>query len=229
MKNLLLATALLTASTFAAFDAWTSKDGRTAQLELVKTTGEGDDLAGEFRMKNGKTVTIKMADLDESSAEKLQTAATALVKEDETAEVVAESVFDDMIDGNLVKLDGKKLKDYKDFTKPAKYYIFYYTASWCGPCQQFTPSLVKFYNETKPNNNNFELILISSDQDEDSMEEYASSKSMPWPQLELSKAPKFKKKFAHGVTGIPSVVVCDLEGEIVAKTTDLNQIKNLVK
>jgi len=69
MKNLLLATALLTASTFAAFDAWTSKDGRTAQLELVKTTGEGDDLAGEFRMKNGKTVTIKMADLDETSAE----------------------------------------------------------------------------------------------------------------------------------------------------------------
>jgi hypothetical protein len=51
---------------------------------------------------------------------------------------------------------------------------------------------------------------------------------MPWPQLELSKTPKFKKNFAHGVTGIPSVV-CDLEGEIVAKTTDLNQIKKLVK
>mgnify|MGYP000373120689 CR=1 FL=1 len=111
----------------------------------------------------------------------------------------------------------------------SKYYIFYYTASWCGPCQAFTPSLVEFYNEAKPNNNNFELVLISSDQEEDAMEEYAAKKNMPWPQLELSKVEKFSKKFDHGVTGIPSVVVCDLEGKIVAKTRSIDELKKLVK
>lgn len=229
MKTILLATALLTATTFAAYEAWTSKDGRSAQLELVKTTGEGDDLAGEFRMKNGKTVTLKISDLNEESSAKLKTVAAAPAKDGAAAEEGGASVFDDILDGNLVKLDGKKLKDCKDFVKPTKYYIFYYTASWCGPCQQFTPTLVTFYNETKPNNNNFELVLITSDQDEDDMKDYAIKKNMPWPQLEMSKVEKFEKKFDHGVTGIPSVVVCDLQGKIIAKTTDLNQIKNLVK
>lgn len=229
MKTILLATALLTATTFAAFEAWTNKDGRSAQLELVKTTGEGDDLAGEFRMKNGKTVTLKVSDLDDASATKLKSAATALATDEKSAEAGGASVFDDLLEGNLVKLDGKRLKDCKDFVKPTKFYVFYYTASWCGPCQAYTPSLVAFYNETKPDNSNFELVLISSDQDEDDMKDYAIKKDMPWPQLEMSKVEKFKKKINHGVRGIPSVVVCDLEGNVVAKTTDLNQIKNLVK
>ena len=42
--------------------------------------------------------------------------------------------FDKLLDGNLVKLDGKKVgKVAKDFAKPEKYYVFYYSASWCQP------------------------------------------------------------------------------------------------
>lgn len=227
MKTTLLLSAFFTSLCLGAFEDWTSKDGRTAQFDLVKTTGEGDSLAGEFRMKNGKTVTIKAADLDESGAAKLKAAAEATVAV--KAPAATESVFDSVLSGNLVKLDGKKLSKCKDATSPTKYYIFYYTASWCGPCQAYTPSLVAFYDENKEGNTNFELVLISSDQDEDAMKEYAVAKKMPWPQLQMSDVPKFKKKFNHGVTGIPSVVVCDLEGNIVAKTTDLNAIKKLVK
>jgi nucleoredoxin len=227
MKSTILLTALFTSFCFGSYEDWTSKDGRTAQLELVKTTGEGDALAGEFRMKNGKTVTIKASDLDDAGSAKLKEAAT---KPAEAATPAAtESVFDAVLDGNLVKLDGKKLAKYKDAKQPQKFYIFYYTASWCGPCQAFTPSLVTFYNEVKPGNDNFELVLITSDDDEKAMAKYAADKSMPWPQLNLDDVTKFKKKFNHGVTGIPSVVVCDLEGKIVAKTTDLNAIKKIVK
>ncbi len=227
MKTTLLLSALFTSLCLGAFEDWTSKDGRTVQFDLVKTTGEGDTLAGEFRMKNGKTVTIKAADFDESSAAKLKSIAEATKVVD--APAATESIFDSILSGNLVKLDGKKLGKCKDATTPTKYYIFYYTASWCGPCQAYTPSLVAFYNETKTDNSNFELVLITSDQDEDAMEQYAVAKKMPWPQLELKEVSKFEKKFKHGVTGIPSVVVCDLEGNIVVKTTDLNELKKLVK
>ena len=35
------------------------------------------------------------------------------------------------LNGNLVILDGEKFKNHKLSLKPKKYYIFYYTASWC--------------------------------------------------------------------------------------------------
>ena len=63
---------------------------------------------------------------------------------DASATAAKPSVFDDVLDGNLVKLEGKSLKKFEQTKRPEKYYVFYYTASWCGPCQQFTPSLVEF-------------------------------------------------------------------------------------
>ena len=177
-------------------------------------------------MRNGQKVVLKSSVLNEADSKLLgewKPEAPAAA-----APVAAASVFDDILDGNLVKLSGKSLKSFKDLKKPSKYYVFYYTASWCGPCQQFTPSLVEFYEKNK--NDSFEIVLITSDSDENSMEGYAVSKKMPWPQLELKKADDFKKKFQHGVRGIPSVIVCDLEGKIVTPNgRDLNTLAKLVK
>ena len=100
-------------------------------------------------MRNGQKVVIKSSVLSEADAKLL-----AEWKPEAPATAAAASVFDEILDGNLVKLDGKSLKSFKDLKKPSKYYVFYYTASWCGPCQQFTPSLVDFYEKNK--NDNFE-------------------------------------------------------------------------
>lgn len=210
----------------AAFENWTNKEGKTAQLELVEVTGDDDAKAGVFKMRSGRNVTIKASDLTEEDAKRLAQWKPASVE----PEVVASepSVFDDVFDGNLVLLDGKKLKKHELASKPTKYYVFYYTASWCPPCQAFTPSLVDFYKKNK--NENFELVLITSDRDEDSMEGYAADKKMPWPQLKHSRAGSFKGKFDHGVRGIPAVIVCDLDGKIVsANGRDLDELKKLVK
>lgn len=223
---LLLASLLFALPCAAGFEPWTNKDGKTASLSLVSTSGEGDEITGKFRMINGQTVTLKGSDLNAAGLEKLKAAATKtpLGK----AAAGKDSVFDKILKDNLVKLDGEKLTP-TPLVKPLKYYIFYYTASWCGPCQAFTPTLVEFYNDLKPANANFELVLISADQEEDAMTKYAVAKKMPWPQLKLSEVPAFQKAHDHGVTGIPSVIVCDLEGKIVAQTRDLAAIKDLVK
>jgi hypothetical protein len=71
--------------------------------------------------------------------------------------------------------------------------------------------------------------LITSDEDEGDMEGYAKEKNMPWPQLKLGKVEKFEKEFNHGVTGIPSVVVCKLDGEVVIKTQSIAELEKLVK
>ena len=210
----------------AAFENWTNKEGKTAQLELVEVTGEEGAKSGVFKMRNGRKVTIKAEDLAEEDAKRLAEWKPAAAEPE--AAVGKPSVFDDVLDGNLVILDGKKLKKHELAAKPTDYYVFYYTASWCPPCQAFTPSLVDFYNKNK--NAKFELVLITSDDSEDAMEGYAAEKKMPWPQLKQSKADTFKGKFDHGVRGIPSVIVCDLEGKIVsANGRNLAELEKLVK
>jgi nucleoredoxin len=214
---------LFAASASAEFRTWTRNDGKTAELDLLSVTEAGGEKSGEFKMRNGQKVVIKSSVLSEADAKLLEE-----WKPEAAAAPEAASVFDEILDGNLVKLGGKSLKSLKDFQKPKKFYVFYYTASWCGPCQQFTPSLVEFYEKNK--NDNFELVLITSDKEEESMEEYAVSKKMPWPQLKLKKAQDFKDKFQHGVRGIPAVIVCDLEGKIItANGRDLNSLGDLLK
>lgn len=222
MKTTILLSLMFAGVAFAGFEKWTNKDGKTADLELLKVIEKDGEKAGEFKMRNGKTVTLKVSELSEDAAEKLEAwEPPAAVVEGKP------SVFDEFLDGNLVKLDGKSLKKYEMTERPKKYYVFYYTASWCGPCQQYTPSLVEFYNENK--SDNFEIVLITSDQDEGAMEKYAADKKMPWPQLKLKDAQKFKKEFDHGVTGIPSVIVCDLEGKNLGNLRDLAALEKLVK
>ena len=213
----------LAATAMAEFRTWTRNDGKTAELELVSVAESGDEKVGQFKMRNGRTVSLKASTLSEADAKLLADWKPA---PDPTAG--PSSVFDDILDGKLVKLDGKSLKSFKDLQKPSKFYVFYYTASWCGPCHQFTPSLVEFYNENK--NENFEIVLITSDNEENAMEKYAAEMKMPWPQLKLDKADDFKKEFRHGVSGIPSVIVCDLEGKNLGNFRgDLKKLAELVK
>ncbi len=206
----------LTGLAQAEFRTWTRSDGKTAELELISASGGGADRSGEFKMRNGRTVNLKASALAPQDLEMLNswkssesTAAAA------TPETPAASVFDKFLDGNLVKLNGKSLKTCRDATKPSKYYLFYYTASWCAPCQAFTPSLVEFYNKNKSGNDEFELVLVTSDSDEDAMEGYAKAKNMPWPQLKMSRVERFKKEFKHPGTGIPNLVLTDLDGKLL--------------
>jgi thiol-disulfide isomerase/thioredoxin len=227
--HLLIIAGLLTGSLHAEFRTWTRNDGNKARLELVGKSGEGADAKASFRILSGKVVEVAVSDLVEADMK--------IISEWEPGQTPAEpgvsstpSVFDDVLDRNLVKLDGKSLKHYELESKPTKYYVFYYTASWCGPCQQFTPNLVDFYNKHKDGNDKFEIVLISSDSSEDAMEEYAKSKKMPWPLLKLSKTGSFKKKFNHEVQGIPSVIVCDLEGKIVSREgRNLAELERIIK
>jgi hypothetical protein len=49
----------------AAYENWTNKEGKSAQLELVEVIGEVDTKEGVFKMRNGRNVNIKAADLAE--------------------------------------------------------------------------------------------------------------------------------------------------------------------
>lgn len=207
MKTTILLSLLASGAAFAEFETWTNKDGVKADLELVKVTEADGVKTGEFKMRNGRTVSLKADTLAEADAKRLN--------DWKEPEVAKPSVFDDVLSGSLVKLEGKSLRNYKLESKPTKYYLFYYTASWCAPCQKFTPSLVEFYDANKPESSAFEIVLITSDDSEDDMKGYAVDKQMKWPHLKLSKVEKFRKEFKHPGTGIPNLVLTDLDGKIL--------------
>jgi|688.fasta_scaffold866483_1 thiol-disulfide isomerase/thioredoxin len=63
-----------------------------------------------------------------------------------------------------------------------KFFKINLSAHWCPPCRSFTPKLTEFYKNFSTNKN-FEIIFISSDNNEESFKEYY--KEMPWLSLEF--------------------------------------------
>lgn len=210
---------------------WNDIIGRSFEAKIVDVGAQDVQLEN----REGKQIDFPIADLKPSSKEQIQAWQAARRKAGEAGAKAATqenshkaSVFDKALLGNLLRLDGKRLKRCDDATRPEKYYVFYYTASWCGPCQRYTPQLVEWYKKNK--SDTFELVLISSDSSEDAMENYAASKGMPWPQLEMKETKAFKKSFNHGVRGIPSLIVCKLEGENLGNyRSRLDDLSKLVK
>jgi nucleoredoxin len=93
-----------------------------------------------------------------------------------------------------------------------KYTALYFSAHWCPPCRMFTPKLVEWYKEFKARHPDFELVFVSSDQDEAAMQEYIKGDNMPWPYVKFDKAKEeiFRQ---YSSSGIPYLVLIDNEGK----------------
>ena len=129
----------------------------------------------------------------------------------------AEGPLAPQMKGDLVSLQGKKTHRFDDAPlASAKYFAVYYSASWCGPCKQFTPKLVEFYNRIKPAHSEFELVLVSSDYSEAEMEAYMKADAMPWPALEFRKASGKHVLGSYRGKGIPCLVFLDANGKVLS-------------
>jgi len=98
----------------------------------------------------------------------------------------------------------------------------YFSADWCGPCRQFTPELVSFYdrmNKRRGQKDQFQIVMISRCRDVDSHYQYFSQ--MPWLAMPLDEAAGQRGQQLgekYGVQGIPSLVLVDDLGQTI--TTD---------
>ena len=120
---------------------------------------------------------------------------------------------------NLVALEGKKLGPFKSDSLASKKFIaVYYSASWCGPCRNFTPDLVKWYKRNASKSELFELIFVSADRSESQMQGYMVEDKMPWPALEYGSIRTGNPIVGKGGPGIPSLVVFDASGNLVAES-----------
>ncbi|KAH7858716.1 hypothetical protein Vadar_027099 [Vaccinium darrowii] len=91
----------------------------------------------------------------------------------------------------------------------------YFSASWCGPCQQFTPNLVKVYNELFPKGD-FEIVFVSADEDDEAFKGYFSK--MPWLAIPFSDSnTRDHLDESFKVMGIPYLVILDEDGKVMTE------------
>ena len=102
-----------------------------------------------------------------------------------------------------------------DFAGKGKYVFVDFWASWCGPCRDEMPNVVKAYNKYK--NKGFEIVGVSLDKDEDKWIQGIKDLKMTWPQMSDLKLWESEVVGLYAIQGIPHTLLLDKEGKIIAK------------
>ena len=89
-------------------------------------------------------------------------------------------------------------------------------ASWCGPCRRENPNVVKLYEKYK--DKGFEIFSISLDKDKTAWIKAIKDDNLKWTN-HVSDLKYWSSEAAklYGVSSIPSTVLIDKEGRVIAK------------
>lgn len=170
----------------AAFYAMTSLDQTAYEKELV---GYADKLRGKFSDNPGVQAFIKQMDV-----------------------VKPVSIGHKAPDFAVQSIDGKqvKLSDYK-----GKYVMLDFWASWCLPCRQENPNVVKQYNKFK--SKGFNILGISLDVEKGAWKSAVKADGLSWTHVsDLERFDGPTERLYH-IEAIPSNFIIDPNGNIVAK------------
>lgn len=111
-----------------------------------------------------------------------------------------------------------------EYCGKGNYVLVDFWASWCGPCRQEMPTVVECYN-LYHGKKNFEVVGISLDEKEGAWKAAVTKLGMAWPQLCDLKGWSSPAAAAYGVQAIPSNVLVDPQGQIIATDLRGEQLK----
>lgn len=118
-----------------------------------------------------------------------------------------------LLQGKLISLAAGRIVPYDaSRLNGVKFYGLYFSASWCGPCREFTPELIADYAAIKAVHPEFEIVLVSWDRSEADQHAYLRDDAMPWPALRFSER-RLTEIARHAGSGIPCLVLVDGEGK----------------
>ncbi|WP_113652517.1 TlpA disulfide reductase family protein [Pedobacter namyangjuensis] len=97
----------------------------------------------------------------------------------------------------------------------AKYILLEFWGSWCGPCREENPNLVKTYNAFKPKG--FEILGVAADDNKAQWLKAIKDDQLPWENVSDLKGDKNQAALIYGINAFPTNYLIDEKGIIVAK------------
>lgn len=95
-----------------------------------------------------------------------------------------------------------------------KYFLIYFSASWCPTCRDFTPQLITFYDKHK-DAKKFEVLFASWDKDEAHFTKNYQEEHGSWPAFYHSERGMIERmQTEFEVLSVPTVVVVSSSGAV---------------
>ena len=122
------------------------------------------------------------------------------------------------VDGNPVK--------FSDIYSKNELTLVDFWALWCGSCRRENPNVVTVYNEFKKKG--FEVFGVSLDRDKDAWIKAIADDKLTWPHVSDLAYWNNQAAALYAINSIPSSLIVDKTGKIVAKNKRGEELKTSV-
>lgn len=107
-----------------------------------------------------------------------------------------------------------------------KYILLEFWASWCLPCREENPDLVRVYNKFKASN--FEIFAVSLDENKENWIKAIKKDNLNWKHVSDLEGKNNKASLIYAVNAIPDNLLIDKNGVIIARNLSSNELDKLL-
>ncbi|NQX39024.1 Thiol-disulfide isomerase or thioredoxin [Pedobacter steynii] len=120
------------------------------------------------------------------------------------------------INGNLISINSLR----------GNFVLIDFWASWCIPCREVNPDLLKIYQKYK--SKGFEILGVSLDSDRKSWLSVINHDKLNWLNVSDLKGNKNEVALMFNITKIPDNILIDKEGRVIAKNISPNEVEQII-